>query len=329
LDLSITPTGNNYVYTWSNAATTQDLTGIVPGIYSVTVSAGVGCSSEATFLVDNNTVDPQIGVTVVAAICSQSNGSIDLFTTGGTTPYNWVWSNAATAEDLGNIFPGNYSVTVTDANGCTTDTTLNVANNATTFSLSGTASPYNNCAAINGAVNLTVTPAGPYTFLWSGGETTEDLSSLPAGTYTVQVTESGSCIASATYFVLDDRTYPTLNQNISAELCNLSDGDVNISILGGLAPFTYTWTSGQTTEDLNNIGGGTYTVIVTGANNCSETITAIVPENDVSFSLSGTGTPNSSCIVLNGSIDLDINPALPSGGPGYTQGEPVPIRQHL
>ncbi len=318
LDLSITPSGNNYVYTWSNAGTSQDLTGIAPGIYSVTVSAGVGCSSEATFLVDNNTVDPQIGVTVVAAICSQSNGSIDLFTTGGTTPYNWVWSNAATAEDLGNIFPGNYSVTVTDANGCTTDTTLNVANNATTFSLSGTASPYNNCAAINGVVDLTVTPAGPYTFLWSGGETTEDLSNLPAGTYTVQVTESGSCIASATYFVLDERTYPTLNQNVTAELCNLSDGDVNISILGGLAPFTYAWTSGQTTEDLTNIGGGTYTVIVTGANNCSETITAIVPENDVSFSLSGTGIPNSSCIVLNGSIDLNINPAIPSGGPGYT-----------
>lgn len=318
LDISVLPLGNTFVYTWSNAATTQDLTGIVPGIYTVTVSAGVGCSSEATFLVDNNTIDPQLDVAVVAAICSQSNGNINLSTSSGSTPYTWAWSNAATTEDLNNIFPGNYTVTVTDANGCTADTTLNVANNATTFSLSGAVSPYDNCASINGAINLTVTPAGPYTFLWSGGETTEDLANLPAGTYTVQVTESGSCIASATYFVLDERTYPTLNQNVAPELCNLADGQVNISIIGGLAPFNYNWTSGQTTEDLNNIGGGVYTVTVTGANQCSETLTANVPENDLSFSLSGTAVPNSSCIVLNGSVDLDINPAAPSGGPGYT-----------
>jgi|GEM_PF-464432 len=318
IDISVLPAGNNYLYTWSNGATTQDLMGIAPGIYSVTASAGVGCTSVATFQVTNNTVDPQLDPTVTAAICSQNNGNIQITTTSGTAPYNFLWSNAAITEDLNNIFPGNYSLTITDANGCTADTTLNVANNATTFSLSGTATDYSDCTSINGTVDLTVTPAGPYTYLWSGGETTQDLSNLPAGAYTVQVTESGTCIASATYFVQDERTYPTLNQSLAAELCNLSDGSIDLSVLGGLAPFSYIWASGQTTEDLINIGGGTYDVTVSGANNCSATATLNIPENDLNFSLSGTAVPNSSCVVLNGSVDLAINPATPSGGPGYT-----------
>jgi gliding motility-associated-like protein len=318
LDISVLPAGN-YNYIWTNAATTQDLTGIAPGIYGVTVSAGVGCTAGANLLVANNTVNPQVAPIVTAAICSQNNGNIQVTTTSGTTPYNYLWSNTGTTEDLNNIFPGNYSLTVTDANGCTVDTTLNVANNATTFSLSGSATNYSDCSSINGAVNLTVTPVGPYTYLWSGGETTQDLNNLTAGAYTVQVTESGTCIASATYFVQDVRTWPILNQNIVAELCNLSDGNVNISILsGGLAPFNYKWSSGQTTEDLANIGGGTYTITVTGANNCSATSTALVPENDLPFSLTAVTIPNSSCIVLNGSVDLVITPAVPIGGPGYT-----------
>lgn len=318
LDISILPANNNYTYIWSNMATTQDLTGLAPGFYTVTVSAGVGCSAEATFLVGNNTVDPQLDAVVTAAICSQNNGNIDVATSSGTSPYTYVWSTTATTEDLSAIFPGNYAVTVTDANGCTADTTLNVANNASTFSLSGNASPYSDCASINGVVDLTITPAGTYTYLWSTGATTEDISNLPDGTYTVQVTESGSCIASATYFVLDTRSYPTLSQNASAELCNLSNANVDLTVLGGLAPFTYAWTGGYTTEDLNSIPGGVYNVTVTGANHCTETSTANVPENDLSFALSGQATPNSSCITLNGAIDLAINPTTPSGGPGYT-----------
>ena len=318
LDVSVVPAGN-YNYIWNNGATTQDLTGIAPGLYGVTASAGVGCTSAATFQVTNNTVNPQLNPIVTAAICSQNNGDIQITTTSGTTPYTFLWSNAATTEDLNNIFPGNYTLTVTDANGCTADTILNVANNATTFSLSGTATDYSSCASINGAIDLTITPVGPYIYLWSGGETTQDLNNLPAGAYTVQVTESGTCIASATYFVQDVRTWPTLNQSIAAELCNLTDGSVNISIFGGLGPFIYAWSSGETTEDLSNIPGGTYTIIVTGATNgCSETITALVPENDIAFSLTASIVPNSSCVVLNGSVDLVIAPGVPSAGPGYT-----------
>jgi len=317
LDISILPAGN-YTFNWSNAATTEDLSNLFPGNYSVIASNANGCTATAFAVVLDNTAALQLDATALAAICGQANGSIDISTTGGTLPYTFAWSNAATTEDISNVLPGNYALTVTDGNGCSADTTLNVANNSSTFSLSGNTSPYNNCAILNGSVELTVTPAGSYTYLWSNGETTEDLANLPAGAYTVQVTESGNCIASATYFVTNDVIYPSLLQNVLAELCNQSDGGVNLTVMSGLAPFSYIWASGQTTEDLSNVAGGIYTVTVTDANNCTESAVVNVPENTLVFSLAGTVSPNSSCLVFNGSIDLVITPAMPSGGPGYT-----------
>ncbi len=317
LNISVLPIGSN-TFSWSNGVTTEDLANTAAGNYSVTVTDANGCTATVAATIPDSTASPQLGATVLAAICSQSNGSIDITPSGGALPYIFAWSNAATTEDIANIFPGNYSLTVTDANGCSAETTLNVANNASTFSLSGNSSPYNNCTILNGSIDLTVTPSGAYTYLWSGGETTEDLANLSAGTYTVLVTASGTCIASATYFVANELSYPNLSQNAVAELCNLSDGSVNLSVSGGLGPFSYAWSSGQTTEDLQNVGGGNYTVIVTDANNCTGAVTVNVPENTLNFSLAGTASPNNSCLIFNGSIDLNVTPNLPSGGPGYT-----------
>lgn len=308
LDITVTPAGT-YTYVWSNNAATQDLSGLSAATYTVTVTAGVNCSNTASFVVANNTADPVITPNVTAAICGQSNGAIDLSIGVAPGPYTFNWSNMANTEDLNNILSGNYSVTVTAANGCTADTTLNVANNASTFSLSGTAAPLTTCSANNGAVNLTVTPAGPYTYLWSTGDTTEDIANLPAGIYTVSVTEVGTCTASASYIVTDNRTYPTATQSVTAEICGLSNGNVDLSVSGGAVPYTYLWSGGQTGEDLNNIPAGNYLVTVTGANGCTTTASANVPANDISFSIAGTPAPNTSCATNNGAINLDVTPA--------------------
>ncbi|MCB0542351.1 MAG: gliding motility-associated C-terminal domain-containing protein [Saprospiraceae bacterium] len=317
VDITPTPAGT-YSYTWSNAATTEDISGLAAGTYTVTVSAGGSCTATATFTVINNTTDPVIDPVVTAAICGASNGAIDLTITGATAPYTFNWSNAATTEDLANILSGNYSVTVTDANGCTADTTLNVANNSSTFSLSGTATPLTSCTADNGAVNLTVTPAGTYTYQWSNAAVTEDISNLPAGTYTVSVTETGNCTATASFIVANNLTYPAVTQNVSSEICGLMNGGVDITVTGGAMPYTYSWTGGATTEDLANVSAGAYTVTVTGTNGCSGTATANVPDNSVTFSIDGAPVPNTSCVGSNGSVDISLSPASPGLGLVYT-----------
>lgn len=317
IDIAVTPTGT-YNYIWSNAATTQDVSGLSPGTYSVTVSAGTSCSSTALFTVGDNTASPDIAPIVTPAICSVNNGAIDLTISGGVGPYTFIWSNMATTEDLNAIFPGNYSVTVTGSNGCSADTTLNVANNASTFSLTGVAAPLTNCAQNNGAVNLTVTPAGTYTIVWSNSATTEDIINLPAGDYTVSVTETGDCTATATYTVNDQLSNPQASTTVTAEWCNLLNGAVNLTTFGGTTPYTFLWTGNYQTQDLNNIAAGGYTVTVTDANNCTTTVNASVPGNTVGFSLSGVTTANTSCLLNNGLIDLSVSPADPGNGLQYT-----------
>lgn len=311
LDLDVTPTGA-YAYLWSNAATDEDLTNLAAGTYTVTVSLGT-CQSTNTFIVADNTLTPTLSTTITASICSVDNGAIDLSVSGPSGPYTYLWSNAATDEDLAALFPGNYSVTVTATNGCTEVASLNVPNNATNFSLAGASAPLTDCSTNNGAINLNITPAGSYTYLWSNAATDEDLSGLAPGTYTVSVTESGSCTATASFFVIDQRTNPVASQTLTPELCGLADGSIDLSVLGGTAPYSFAWSSGQVTEDLANLSAGTYTVLLTDANNCTATASATVPGNAINFSLAGTASPNSSCIQNNGSVDLTLNPPT-----GYT-----------
>jgi len=311
LDLEVAPAGA-YTYLWSNAATDEDLTNLSGGAYTVTVSLGT-CQSTNTFIVADNTVTPTLSTTITASICSVDNGAIDLSVSGPAGPYTYLWSNAATDEDLAALFPGNYSVTVTASNGCTEVASLNVPNNATNFSLAGASAPLTDCSTNNGAINLNITPAGSYTYLWSNAATDEDLNGLAPGTYTVSVTESGSCTATASFFVIDQRTNPVTSQTLTPELCGLADGSIDLSVLGGTAPYSFAWSSGQVTEDLANLSAGTYTVLLTDANNCTATASVTVPGNAINFSLAGTASPNSSCIQNNGSVDLTLNPPT-----GYT-----------
>jgi gliding motility-associated-like protein len=317
IDISVTPVGT-YNYTWSTASTTEDLSSLQTGSYTVTVTFGTSCSSTATIPVPNNTADPAIAPAVTAAICSASNGAIDLTVGGPAGPYVYAWSNTATTEDLANIPPGTYTVTITAANGCTTDTTLTVANNSDSFVLSGSPSPLTHCGAPNGAADLVVTPAGTYTYSWSTGDTTEDIGNLAPGTYTVSVATTGSCIASTSFIVADARTYPAATQAVTPEICNLLNGAVDLTVTGGVLPYSYAWSGAQTSEDLAKIAAGDYTVTVTGANGCTTIASTTVPGNSVSFSISGAPVAVNSCIAGNGAVDISLSPTIPGSGLTYT-----------
>lgn len=307
INITVTPSGT-YTYIWSNTASTEDLTNIAAGAYTVTVSAGGSCSATASFTVADDVSSPTVVEDITAAICSQSNGAINLTVTGATTPYTYNWSPSANTEDISNVPPGNYSVTVTGANGCSSTATYNVANNSSSFSLSATEQPLSSCASNNGSVNLSITPAGTYTILWSNNATTEDINNLTAGTYTVTVTASGSCSASASYVVMDVTESPTLGQNITPEICGLNNGGVNLSVSGSTTPYTFTWSNSANSEDLSNIAEGSYTVTVTGANGCSATTSATVPGNTIAFSINGTSADNTSCDINNGGINVTVSP---------------------
>ncbi|NCA24474.1 MAG: adhesin, partial [Betaproteobacteria bacterium] len=114
---------------------------------------------------------------------------MDLSVNGGTAPYIYSWNNGAFTQDLNNIGAGNYVVNITDINGCTSSGSYTVGQPALPLTLSETHQDILCFGTSSGSINLTVTGGtSPYTFLWNNGITTEDLSNIPAGNYSVLVT---------------------------------------------------------------------------------------------------------------------------------------------
>src|SRR6185369_16922752 len=140
--------------------------------------------------------------THVNTTCGQSNGSVDLTVTGGTGPFVYVWSNGAITEDIALVASGSYTVTVTDANGCTAVLTATLTD-APAQTLTET-HVNTTCGQSNGSVDLTVTGGtGPFVYVWSNGAITEDLAAVAAGSYTVTVTDANGCTAMLTATLTD------------------------------------------------------------------------------------------------------------------------------
>ena len=140
--------------------------------------------------------------------CTSPNGMIDL-TVSPSGIYSYSWSNGASTEDLNNLPADTYTVTVTDDAGCTSSASFIVTSNQ---QIPGTNTNItaSTCNLSNGAIDLSITPPGTYTFLWSNGTTTEDLSNILSGTYSVTVTSSANgCSATTTV------TVPNINQTLT------------------------------------------------------------------------------------------------------------------
>lgn len=233
-----------------------------------------------------------------------SNGSIDLTVTGGTTPYNYLWSNGATTQDLNGLSPGIYSVTVTDALGQTATLSAFILQ---PFAL--TLSEYNNNVSCNGGsdgfIVLTViggTP--PYSYLWSNGVRTKNLSNLFAGIYSVTVTDAHGCTSTAQATISQPEPLAvntTLTQPI---LCNGGTGCIAADVTGGKAPYTYHWSDNSTGSSLC-AHAGTYSVTVTDNNQCSANTSINLPQPASLYINAGEnqlvyyGYPPAACTTLS------------------------------
>src|SRR5688572_7631480 len=126
------------------------------------------------------------------------------------------------------------------------------------------------CTASIGAINITVSGGtSPYTYLWSNGATTEDLTGLAAGTYTVTITDVNGCTTNLPFTVETVMSTITATPVVTNTTCAASIGAINITVSGGTSPYTYLWSNGATTEDLTGVAAGTYTVTITDANGCT------------------------------------------------------------
>ncbi len=246
------------------------------GTYTVTVTDANACTKTLSATITQPSA-LTLSKTQVDVLCNgNSTGSIDLTVSGGTSPYTYAWSNSATTQDISNLVAGTYTVTVTDANACTKTISATIAQ-PSALTLSKTQVNVLCKGNSTGSIDLTVSGGtSPYTYAWSNSATTQDISGLVAGTYTVTVTDANSCTKTISATITEPSAGLALSTTVTNSTCGNSNGAIDLTTTGGTAPYTYSWTGGVTTEDRSNISAGTYTVTVTDANGCTKTVSATV-----------------------------------------------------
>ena len=303
VDLTVTNGTPPVGYNWGANGTTEDLSNVAAGDYNVTVTDANQCSAALLVTVSNPNA-PALTLTATDASCQQINGFVDATVNGGSTPYAYTWSNGGTEQDLLAIDSGVYTLTVTDANGCSAMETANVT--TTSVPVIEVSVTHEVCNAADGAVDVTVTNVTSSTFAWSpNGETTEDLLNVVAATYTVVVTADNGCTADTTVTVNSIQCAPTVTLVAADASCGQNNGSIDLTISGGTGPFEYNWDNAQTTEDASGLAAGLHYVTVTDAAGTATVYSAIV--NGPAPPTLTVSQQDEACDQSNGSITPTVD----------------------
>lgn len=296
--ITISASGGASPYTYSldgtNFQALNTFTGLAADNYTVTVKDDNGCLGIETVTI---TEPDELAVSVVsttAASCfNTTDGSLEIDVTGGTSPYNFDWSNDSTTQNLINVGGGSYTVVVTDNNGCTATLTATVGQSPEMFiDLESGIKPVSCNGQSDGGVNVKVlggTP--PYSYVWTGGANTEDISNVVAGTYTLTVSDANGCSLQESYTVTQPSgLFIALVSSSDASCANGNGGAITVSTTGGVQPYSYS-VDGITYQNdsvFTGLTAGNYSVEVKDDNGCTNSVAVTIEDGgDVFYSYGG------------------------------------------
>jgi gliding motility-associated-like protein len=323
---SATPAGGvgPYTYSWNTVPvqTTSTAVNLISGTYNVTVTDANGCTTIASANITQPTaLTLTLGSSTNPTCFGSTNGSITVTANGGTGSY--LYSINSGPNQVSPTFTGlganSYTVVVTDANGCTANvsTTLTQPTAITATSVITNVS----CnGGNNGQITLAVLGGtGPYSYSWSNGGTTNPLTGLVAGTYSVTVTDANGCTLVLTNLTVTQPSPLTVNPSaLPPTICIGQNSTLNSNPNGGTAPYTFFWTNGSTTQNtvVNPSTTTSYTVQVTDAHGCTATGSVTVTVNPP-LTGSATATPPTICMGSSSTLNATVNGG--TGGPySYT-----------
>ena len=311
-----------YTYAWSNGSTSYGVL-FVSGQVTVTITDANGCTNIGAFNVMEPTPISVALLDTAASVCNVCDGSIHTVATGGVSPYAFMWSNASTAQTLTNLCVGNYTLTLTDANGCTAGSGVAVTapNNLTatvTSNIIDCDHPFSNATLtiLNG------TP--PYYVTWNdGGYDSSLVSNVLNHAYTIQGYEALYMIQYTDGSGCGNYVYDTLyNQGLVPNItcfgqpgcANPNGGAYFTTPSQGSPPYIYLWSTGSTSDTVVNLSVGDYSLTVTDSTGCARSISFHVNNSNGSLNAVAVGT-SASCINFNvGSATIFAT----GGTPGYT-----------
>ena len=207
-------------YSWSSGSSNASASGLAAGTYTVVATDANGCTASDSITVTEPTALAVSATSTNITCHGAADGAVDLTVAGGTAPYNYAWDNSASTEDLTGLSAGNYQVTVTDAGGCTGNAFASITEPTALSVSSGTVTDVSVAGGADGAIDMTVSGGtAPYVYSWSNSATTEDISNLAAGNYTLTVTDANGCTATQVVTVADGAV--AISETISEAVFNV------------------------------------------------------------------------------------------------------------
>lgn len=322
-----------YMFTWSNGAATSCIQTTSPGTYCVTITDANGCSTTACTTVSNCPNPPSFGALIVDASCGACNGAFNI---SGQGVYTYTLmgnglvfpTQTGTSVTFGQLCAGTYTITADDNAGCTSIQTYTIISAPAMIAVAAPQSA--SCGLANGSICATVSGGtAPYTYYWNTNQTTACINSIAAGAYTCTITDANGCTATVSTSVGTTGPAQVSISSLSS-VCLGNTLQINTTIGGGTAPFTYSWaTSGPGLSNYNvanpllawTIAGTyTYVVTVTGANGCTSSASRVITIQQCSGSApianvdQAATTEDSPAITINVAandtdVDNDLNPS--------------------
>ncbi|MEA1874134.1 MAG: gliding motility-associated C-terminal domain-containing protein [Bacteroidota bacterium] len=285
LEAEMTDGTGPFTYNWVGSSSTSGVaSNLGAGDYSVTITDQHGCPGLASYEV---TQPPVLGVNLITedVLClGDDSGSAEVVVNGGVEPYVVAWSNGGSGYLQNNLAPGSYSVTITDANMCTTEASTVINEPSDQVHVYVTTEPVM-CAGQSGGTATATAMGGtsPYQYIWfQSGEALFSgsiINSLVSGAYSVRVEDDNGCM-DETSFSISEPAPLTIESAVQQASClGYEDGQAAISVVGGTSPYRFNWSNGDTVAAIADLATGNYYLTITDANDCVEMLSVFVPEN--------------------------------------------------
>ncbi len=298
-----------YEYLWSDGQTTAMASDLAAGTYMVTATDANGCEASATVMIPEPGVfQAEIAASTPIRCFGEDNGTASANVTGGTGPYEYLWSDGQATATASDLAAGTYTVTATDANGCQASATVSIAApEALSGQITLVQHPVCNNNQNGSASAMASGGTPPYTYLWSDGQTTTTATGLGAGLHTATVTDAAGCTFSeAITLTAQYEMFSAFSvmQNLACH--GDSTAEVTASAMGGVAPFSYQWAHGPQSPSLSGLPAGTYSVTIMDANGCTANGAAVFTDPPV-LELTATVQPSTCEDTAAGAIAVSAS----------------------
>ena len=308
-----------FTYNWppSGTAVGDSVNSLSAGSYNLTITDANGCQAVVPFTI-GNFANFTVNLDSTDVSCSGGNdGTITSTLIGGTAPFNYTWTGGLTGANPINVLAGNYSVTVTDANGCGAIASVTV-NQPPAFQLVNLITYPENCNPGNDGAARVFFNGGtpPYTYNWPapGVAVGDSVNSLPAGNYVLTITDNNTCDTTINFTINSNPTYTVVVNSTDVSCSGLNDGTINVIVTGATPPITYNWSDiGNGPPNRTGLAPNTYDLTITDGTGC--TANQSIPINEPGVLLANASATDESCTPGG---DGTTSTAPTGGTPPYT-----------